>query len=165
MAKQYERIVLRPEITDTEIQKAYLDCVKDIHTKFVETISKMEGDMIDLLASETSHLEDPTNSKDSKVLLRLDWSTQLQKIKNVPANFEKTPELTVALSAGGAVLGKTLGSAVAGKAAAGTAGSKLFGGKLASPFVAKVIIELITNLSTVFSWRKKILKRNDLNLD
>ena len=111
-------------------------CVKDIHAQFVETISKMEGDMIELLASETSHLDDPTtngkddkNGEDAKVLLKLDWATQLHKIKNVPANFEKTPELTVALSAGGAVIGKTLGSAVAGKAAAGTAGSKLFGGK------------------------------------
>ena len=84
-----------------------------------------------------------THESDSKVLLRLDWSTQLQKIKNVPANFEKTPELTVALSAGGAVIGKTLGSAVASKAAAGTAGSKILGGKLASPFAAKVCKELL----------------------
>ena len=122
-----------------------MECVKDIHAQFVETISKMEGDMIELLASETSHLDDPTtnrkddkNGEGSKVLLRLDWATQLHKIKNVPANFEKTPELTVALSAGGAVIGKTVGTAVAGKAAAGTAGSKIVGGKLASPFVAKV---------------------------
>ena len=146
--------MLRPEITDTEIQEAYLECVKDIHAQFVETISKMEGDMIELLASETNHLDDPTNRKndknggeDTKVLLRLDWATQLQKIKNVPANFEKTPELTVALSAGGAVIGKTVGTAVAGKAAAGTAGSKIVGGKLASPFVAKVMYVCV-NLTT-----------------
>lgn len=151
LAKQYERIVLRPEITDTEIQAAYLECVKDIHTQFVETINKMEGDMIELLARETNHLDDPTTNRkngngnkngggeDAKVLLRLDWATQLQKIKNVPANFEKTPELTVALSASGALIGKTVGTAVAGKAAAGTAGSKIVGGKLASPFVAKVV--------------------------
>ena len=142
--------MLRPEITDTEIQAAYLECVKDIHTQFVETINKMEGDMIELLARETNHLDDPTTNRkngngnkngggeDAKVLLRLDWATQLQKIKNVPANFEKTPELTVALSASGALIGKTVGTAVAGKAAAGTAGSKIVGGKLASPFVAKV---------------------------
>ena len=99
---------------------------------------------MDLLASETNHLDDPTNIKKSdndenaSILLRLDWNSQLQKIKNVPANFEKTPELTVALSAGGAVLGKTVGTAVASKAAAGTVGTKLVGGKLASPFVTKV---------------------------
>ena len=164
LAKQYERIVLRPEITDTEIQEAYLECVKDIHTQFVETINKMEGDMIELLARETNHLDDPTTNRkngngnknggeeDAKVLLRLDWTTQLQKIKNVPANFEKTPELTVALSAGGALIGKTVGTAVAGKAAAGTAGSKIVGGKLASPFVAKVYILL-----------SKLVKKDEIN--
>ena len=96
---------------------------------------------MDLLASETNHLDDPTNRKNNdnnSVLLQLDWASQLQKIKNVPANYEKTPELTVLLSAGGAILGKTLGTAVAGKAAAGTVGTKILGGKLASPFVAKV---------------------------
>merc|ERR550539_1990413 len=142
LARQYERIVLRPEITDTEIQEAYKQCVKQIHEQFIETIRKIEGDMMDLLASETNHLDDPTNIKKSdndenaSILLRLDWNSQLQKIKNVPANFEKTPELTVALSAGGAILGKTLGTAVAGKAAVGTVGTKIVGGKLASPFVA-----------------------------
>ena len=137
---------MRPEITDTEIQEAYVLCVKDIHSQFVETIRKMEGDMMELLASETSHLDDPTNRKhndNNSVLLHLDWASQLQKIKNVPANYEKTPELTVALSAGGAIIGKTLGSAVAGKAAAGTVGTKIVGGKLASPFVAKVCKYLV----------------------
>ena len=104
--------------------------------------------MLELLASETDHLDDPTNRSNSsnddntKVLLCLDWASQLQKIKNVPANFEKTPELTVALSAGGAILGKTLGTAVAGKAAAGSVGTKMLGGKLASPFVTKVYFQM-----------------------
>lgn len=145
LAKQYERIVLRPEITDTEIKEAYLLCVRDIHAQFVETVRKMEGDMLELLSTETNHLEDPTNrnneknDKNTRVLLQLDWASQLQKIKNVPANFEKTPELTVALSAGGALIGKTVGTAVAGKAAASTVGTKLVGGKLASPFVTKAM--------------------------
>ena len=150
LAKQYERIVLRPEVTDTDIQEAYVQCVKDIHAQFVETIKQMEGDMLDLIASETDHLDDPTNrsnssnSDDTKVLLSLDWASQLQKIKNVPANFEKTPELTVALSAGGAILGKTVGTAVAGKAAAGSVGTKILGGKLASPFVTKVYFQMLS---------------------
>ena len=139
LAKQYERIVLRPELTDADIQEAYVKCIKDIHSEFIEAIHKMEGDLMELLASETSHLTDPTsNNGNGKVVLNLDWACQLQKIKNVPANFEKKPELTVALSAGGAILGKTIGTAVAGKAAAGTVGTKLLGGKLATPFVTKV---------------------------
>ena len=139
LAKQYERIVLRPELTDADIHEAYINCVRDIHAEFIETVRKMEGELMDLLASETSHLVDPTSSNsNNKVILSLDWASQLQKIKNVPANFEKTPELTVALSAGGAILGKSIGTAVAGKAAAGTMGTKIMGGKLASPFVTKV---------------------------
>ena len=90
------------------------------------------------------------------MLLRLDWVTQLHKIKNVPANFEKNPELTVALSAGGAVIGKTLGSAVAGKAAAGTAGSKILGGKLASPFVAKVCTVVLRTKEASAVYRSKM---------
>ena len=133
------KIVLRPELTDADIQEAYVKCIKDIHSEFIEAIHKMEGDLMELLASETSHLTDPTsNNGNGKVVLNLDWACQLQKIKNVPANFEKKPELTVALSAGGAILGKTIGTAVAGKAAAGTVGTKLLGGKLATPFVTKV---------------------------
>jgi len=140
LSKQYERIVLRPEITDADIQEAYIQCVKDIHKEFIETVRVMEGDLMNLLASETSHLIDPTsNDNNEKVILSLDWASQLQKIKNVPSNFEKTPELTVALSAGGAILGKTIGTAVGGKAAAGTVGTKVLGGKLASPFVTKAV--------------------------
>ena len=152
---------MRPEITDTEIQEAYVLCVKDIHSQFVETIRKMEGDMMDLLASETNHLDDPINRKNNanekdRVVLHLDWATQLQKIKNVPANYEKTPELTVALSAGGAILGKTLGTAVAGKAAAGTVGTKIVGGKLASPFVAKVCkLNIISRTNVAFMSRSE----------
>ena len=147
LSKQYERIVLRPEITDADIQEAYIQCVKDIHKEFIETVRVMEGDLMNLLASETSHLTDPTSSNNNeKVILSLDWASQLQKIKNVPSNFEKTPELTVALSAGGAILGKTIGTAVGGKAAAGTVGTKVLGGKLASPFVTKVNIGNLRNI-------------------
>ena len=144
LAKQYERIVLRPEVTDTELREAYVECVKDIHAQFVETIRTMEGNLLKLLTSETDHIKDPTAKSpnaigdDTKILVSLDWASQLQKIKNVPANFEKTPELTLALSTGGAILGKTVGTAVAGKAAAGTVVTKILGGKLASPFVTKV---------------------------
>ena len=154
LSKQYERIVLRPEITDADIQEAYIQCVKDIHKEFVETVRVMEGDLMNLLASETSHLTDPTSSNNNeKVILSLDWASQLQKIKNVPSNFEKTPELTVALSAGGAILGKTIGTAVGGKAAAGTVGTKVLGGKLASPFVTKVNLGNFhcVNMCTVIS--------------
>jgi len=48
------------------------------------------------------------------------------------------PELTLALSAGGAVLGKALGATAASKSV-GVITSKAFAGKLGSPFVAKAL--------------------------
>merc|ERR1712173_374077 len=64
----------------------------------------------------------------------LDWSSQLHKIKSVPVNFEKSPELTLALSSGGAILGKTLASK-----GASLATTKALAGKLSAPFVSKVV--------------------------
>jgi len=131
MTQKYERIVLRPEINNSELQAAYLQCVKDIHQKYAKAVHSLEEDMGKLLASQTSHLLQP-QSKD--VRLDLDWSSQLHKIKSVPVNFEKNPELTLALSSGGALIGKTLASK-----GASLATTKALAGKLTAPFVSKAI--------------------------
>merc|ERR1719245_550966 len=39
MSSKYERIVLRPEINNSELQAAYLDCVKEVHAKYLATIT------------------------------------------------------------------------------------------------------------------------------
>ena len=87
--------------------------------------------MAKLLTSQTSHLLQP-QAKD--VRLDLDWSSQLHKIKSVPVNFEKNPELTLALSSGGALIGKTLASK-----GASLATTKALAGKLTAPFVSKAV--------------------------
>ena len=109
LTKKYERIVLRPEINNAELQNAYLKCVKDTHARYRQVVSEIEAGMADLLASETSHL-DPPSSTD--IRLSLDWASQLHKIKTVPANFEKSPELSLILTTAGAAVGKTLASKV-----------------------------------------------------
>ena len=63
--------------------------------------------MSELVATQTTHAQSP---QQSDIKLSLDWNSQLHKIKSVPVNFEKSPELTLALSSGGAILGKTLAS-------------------------------------------------------
>ena len=68
--------------------------------------------------------------------LTLDWASQLHKIKTIPANFEKNPELSLILSSGGALIGKTLG----GKAG-GMATTKVLAGKMSTPFVSKVRVK------------------------
>lgn len=131
MTKKYERIVLRPEINNAALQAAYLKCVRDIHARYRQTVAGVEIGMAELLASETSHLEPPQGSE---IKLSLDWASQLHKIKTVPANFEKSPELTLLFSTAGAAVGKTLASK---GVALGT--TKVMAGKLTAPFVTKVV--------------------------
>ena len=87
--------------------------------------------MSELVDSETTHIKQP---QAADVKLSLDWSSQMHKIKSVPVNFEKNPELTLALSSGGAIVGKTLASKGASMAT-----TKVFAGKLSAPFVSKAI--------------------------
>lgn len=77
LTQKYERIVLRPEINNSELQSA---CIKEIHDQYLDT------NMTVLVDSNT------TNQ------LSLDWSLQMYKIKSVPVNFEKSSELNLALS-------------------------------------------------------------------
>jgi len=131
MTQKYERIVLRPEINNAELQTAYLECVKEIHAQYAGVVHSLEENMTNLLASQTNHLKQP---QAADIRLNLDWSSQLHKIKAVPANFEKNPELTLALSSGGALIGKTLASK-----GASLATTKALAGKLTAPFVSKAV--------------------------
>jgi len=131
MTLKYERIVLRPEINNSELQSAYLACIKQVHEKYLKTISSIDKNMSELVDSQTTHIQQP---QAGDVSLSLDWRSQIHKIKAVPANFEKNPELTLALSSGGAIIGKTL----AGKGAS-MATTKALAGKLSAPFVSKVV--------------------------
>jgi len=131
MTKKYERIVLRPELNNGALQTAYTSTVRDVHNRYREAVLGVEAGMLDLLTTETSHLE-PPRARDIK--LSLDWASQLHKIKTVPANFEKSPELTLLFSTAGAAVGKTLASK---GAAIGT--TKALAGKLTAPFVTKVV--------------------------
>merc|ERR1719192_2886503 len=131
MSSKYERIVLRPEMNNTELMTAYLQCVKEIHARYVKVIQSIDDDLCELVDSNTTHVKTPQTSD---IKLSLDWSSQLHKIKSVPVNFEKSPELTLALSSGGAILGKTLASK-----GASLATTKALAGKLSAPFVSKVV--------------------------
>jgi len=131
LTQKYERIVLRPEINNSELQSAYLACIKEIHAKYLATIASIDTNMSELVDSNTTHVRPP---KQSDIQLSLDWSSQMYKIKSVPVNFEKSPELTLALSSGGAIIGKTLASK-----GATLATTKALAGKLSAPFVTKVV--------------------------
>lgn len=129
-----------PELTDPLLQEAYHRSIVEVHNKYLEAITQTERKLAKLLLTETTHLEPPAGSE---VKLSLDWAAQLHKIKTVPATYEKAPEMTLVLSAGGAVVGKAAGAAVGSKVAAGTLGGKVaaktFAGKLSAPFLTKVL--------------------------
>eukprot|EP00928_Gymnodinium_smaydae_P058125 TRINITY_DN41345_c0_g1_i1.p1 TRINITY_DN41345_c0_g1~~TRINITY_DN41345_c0_g1_i1.p1 ORF type:complete len:436 (+),score=76.37 TRINITY_DN41345_c0_g1_i1:62-1369(+) len=139
LMRKYERIVLRPELNDSKLQRAFLTCVQQAHKEFCGAVASVDAEILAELAKQTSHLEEP---QQKGVHLQLDWSTQLHKVKSVPASFEKAPELTLALSVSGALVGKAMGTA-AGSKAIGAVGAKVAGktmfGKLSSPFVAKAL--------------------------
>ena len=78
-----------------------------LDSRYLKTIQSIDTNMSELVATQTTHSQSP---KQSDIKLSLDWNSQLHKIKSVPVNFEKSPELTLALSSGGAILGKTLAS-------------------------------------------------------
>ena len=91
LTQKYERIVIRPEINNSELQSAYLVCIKEVHAKYLDTIASLDSNMSELVDRNTTHVRPP---QQSDVQLSLDWSLQMYKIKSVPVKFVKSPELT-----------------------------------------------------------------------
>ncbi|MBE9561854.1 MAG: hypothetical protein IMF12_03175, partial [Proteobacteria bacterium] len=135
--KHYENIVMRPEITDPELQYIYRDAIKQIHTNYVKELTNIQADFQTFVSKYTTHLETPSTSKSELVL---DWDSQFNKMNM--AEYEKGPEgavLGATLAAGGAVTGKAVAGA-AGKTVVGKAASTGIFSKLAAPFVSKAML-------------------------
>ena len=139
--KHYENIVLRPEVTDPQLQAVYRSALQTTHSDYVNVLSKMQTDFQAFVSKYTTHLEMP--SAENTVLV-LDWESQFNKINM--AEYEKGPKgaaMGAALAVGGAAVGKTVaGTAakgVATKAVAGAASKSIFA-KLAAPFVSKAVL-------------------------
>lgn len=135
LMQKYERIVLQPELNNAKLQEAFLNTAKDLHQSFCREIRELDDQLLGALAAQTTHLEAPSHDA---VQLNLDWSSQLHKVKAVPAQFEKLPELSLALGVGGAVAAKAAGASLTGKMA-GVAASKALCGKFSAPFAAKAL--------------------------
>ncbi len=143
--EHYENIVLRPEITDPQLQYVYRDIIKEIHSNYVKELANMQTDFQAFVAKYTTHLETPSTIGSELIL---DWNSQFNKINM--AEYEKGPKgavLGAALAASGAVTGKiaagTAGKVIASQAATGVAGKVMTTGiftKLAAPFVSKAVL-------------------------
>jgi len=139
--QHYQNIVLRPEVTDPQLQVAYREALKSAHSHYVNSLAQMRSDFQVFVSKYTTHLEIPA-SEDTELVL--DWESQFNKF-NV-AEYEKGPKgaaLGAALAAGGAATGKAAvavaGKGVASHAVAGAASKGIFA-KLSAPFVTKAVL-------------------------
>ena len=64
----------------------------DTYFRYLQVIQSIDSEMCELVDSQTTHLK---TLQTLDIKLSLDWGSQLHKIKSVPVNFEKTPELTL----------------------------------------------------------------------
>lgn len=136
----FEKIVLRPEISDSELKMSFKSSLQDTHKGFLLSMSKLDQRFQKFAAKQTNLLE-PVDTNKARV--ELDWDSQFDK--KTTAGHEKGAGGVLVgsgLVTGGAVFGKTLASA-AGKASVGKfmSGAALKGltAKLATPFVTKAV--------------------------
>ncbi|MBF0147092.1 MAG: hypothetical protein HQL85_12965 [Magnetococcales bacterium] len=140
--KHYEEIVLRPEISNPDLQHAVLDFILQEHAIFRATVGQINDRFYLFLAKNTELLREYVQDE---VVLQFDWDAIKKRIDF--AGFEKGgggAVLGSVLMANGESVGAKLGAVMlgtAGKAAAGkallSAGGKGVISKLAAPIVAK----------------------------
>lgn len=130
--QHYEKIILQPEINDPRFQQVYLQQLKLVHFKWLETLATVHNKFQSFVSQQTSHLQ----NNSMQTTLELDWRNHLNKI-NI-ANYQKSSAEAwrgAFLAAGGGVGGKAAGSLIAKGIAAEAA---LFS-KLAAPFATKAL--------------------------
>jgi len=137
----YENIVLRPEITDPQLQTTYRSTLQAAHSDYLTVLSKMQADFQVFVSKSTNHIDEPAAEN---TVLKLDWESQFNKF-NV-ANYEKGPKgaaVGAVLAVGGAAIGKLVagaaGKGLAGKAVTGAVSKGVFA-KLSAPFVSKAVL-------------------------
>lgn len=138
--KQYNEIVLKPELTDLQLQEAYQDALRQAHSRYVDVISVMQAEFQVFVKQRTTHLD--TSGENSRLVV--DWESQFNKLS--VGEFEKgSPDAVrgALITLGGGIAGKAIGSAVgkgiAAKALASAASKGVFA-KMASPFVSKALL-------------------------
>jgi hypothetical protein len=146
--QHYAEIVLRPEITDPQLQTVFKAALQTAHQRYLTVLSETQANFQAFVENSTTHLK---TLEASKIELVLDWQSQFNKVNLAKTEYEKGAEgaaLSAALMGGGAVVGKSI-AGIAGKSAAGkvvaskavaSAASKGIFSKLASPFVSKAVL-------------------------
>eukprot|EP01059_Diplonema_ambulator_P020322 TRINITY_DN34073_c0_g1_i1.p1 TRINITY_DN34073_c0_g1~~TRINITY_DN34073_c0_g1_i1.p1 ORF type:complete len:351 (+),score=93.73 TRINITY_DN34073_c0_g1_i1:71-1054(+) len=120
--EKYKNIVLRPEISDPALNRAFGRVVVKAHNKYTEKLEEAEREVVELIQVRMPNFMSPPEGT-----LSLDWKAQAVKSNHLQNSFEKTPETSIGLVAGGTIMGKTLGGMTASKTAASGLASKLAG--------------------------------------
>lgn len=138
--KKFEKIVLKPEVTDPALQQVYLDNLKQAHRRFLQVAAELDTAFQEYIASNTTHFTSPESEQ---VHMEIDWASAIRKTST--AGYEKGGGGAVVgglVTTGGMLTGKAVGGA-AGKVAAGkalsTGAGKTLMAKMVAPFAAKAI--------------------------
>jgi len=127
--RKYEALVLRPAITDPLVHRAFVRSLKAAHSDYLAAVQDLEQSVSAFVLNEAQAYARPP--RPDQVVIDMDWAAQMQKVEHVPLAYEKNPELSLAIVAGGAAAGKAAGGAAVGAAV------KALSAKLAAPFATK----------------------------
>lgn len=125
LQQQYQTIVLKPEITDPQLQRAYKQSLDNAHQGYLNIISVMQAEFQLFVAEHTTHID---GFNHNEAVLKLDWHSQFNKVDM--ADYAK--------GSLGAVRGITLATlaGIAGKSLGRETGKILFP-KLIAPLVSR----------------------------
>lgn len=131
VCRKYEAIVIRPALTDPLLHRAFLHSVQCAHEGYCEALHSLDIAVADFVAQQSKAYATPPQMSD--VVLSVDYRTHLHKIDHIPTQYEKSPEVTLALIGSGAAIGKAVG----GVAVSGAV--KALAGKAVAPFATKAV--------------------------
>lgn len=139
--KHYQEIVLYPEKSDAEIQRAYQSAYYAAHHDYKEVLADLDLRFQDFVGRKTTHTMPP--DAEGKAA-ELDWESQVRKLRLTTHERGNVFEAARAgmLTTTGAVLGPKIATAAAAKAATGkaiVAAGEQMALKFAAPFVAKAL--------------------------
>ncbi|CAK0878795.1 unnamed protein product [Prorocentrum cordatum] len=161
--KKYELLILQPEISDWKIRKVLQKAYKQLESEYVQGVQEVNSQFRRGVFEKCGKLIPVAGEDELEIVLdgvKLDWEAQLNKVKHISGQFERSPKLLALLS--GAVSSKASSTAVAAGTAAATgaagsvaaktaagsatvaakvvapAASKALASKLATPFLAKL---------------------------
>ena len=140
IGQHYQEIVLYPEKSDAEIQRAYQAAYRAAHQEYLAALTDLDVRFQAFVQRATTHAAPQASAPAAE----LDWGSQIAKLRLSTHERGDVVEAarTGLLATGGAVVGSKAATVVAAKAVSGkavAAAGEQLALKLASPFVSKAL--------------------------